>query len=160
MRPIQSVSVLIPTYQGMEFLDRLMGGLAEQDLKLDWDVYAIDSSSSDGTWEALEAWGERLPVKLSRERITTVEFDHGDTRNLLAARTRGDLLVFLTQDAIPSDPSFLSKLVKNFEDPEVAAVTCRNVPRPDAHHLTNLFSQNDPGYNVGRPEVRLADVEG
>ena len=160
MRPIQSVSVLIPTYQGMEFLDRLMGGLAEQDLKLDWDVYAIDSSSSDGTWEALEAWGERLPVKLSRERITTVEFDHGDTRNLLAARTRGDLLVFLTQDAIPSDPSFLSKLVKNFEDPEVAAVTCRNVPRPDAHLLTKLFSENDPGYSAGRREVRLADVEG
>ena len=65
MRPIQSVSVLIPTYQGMEFLDRLMGGLAEQDLELEWDVYAIDSSSSDGTWEALEAWGEKLPVKLS-----------------------------------------------------------------------------------------------
>ena len=78
MRPIQSVSVLIPTYQGMEFLDRLMGGLAEQDLELEWDVYAIDSSSSDGTWEALEAWGEKLPVKLARERITSVEFDHGD----------------------------------------------------------------------------------
>ena len=54
MRPIRTVSVLIPTYQGMEFLDRLMGGLAEQDLELEWGVYAIDSSSSDGTWEALE----------------------------------------------------------------------------------------------------------
>ncbi len=160
MRPIQSVSVLIPTYQGMEFLDRLMGGLAEQDLELEWDVYAIDSSSSDGTWEALEAWGEKLPVKLSRERITSVEFDHGDTRNLLAARSRGDLLVFLTQDAIPSDPSFLTKLVKNFEDSGVAAVTCRNVPRPDAQLLTKLFSENDPGYSAGRREVRLSDVAG
>jgi len=160
MRPIQSVSVLIPTYQGVEFLDRLMGGLAEQDLELEWDVYAIDSSSSDGTWEALEAWGEKLPVSFARERITSVEFDHGDTRNLLAARTRGDLLVFLTQDAIPSDPSFLTKLVKNFEDSDVAAVTCRNVPRPDAHLLTRLFSENDPGYSAGRREVRLSDVEG
>jgi glycosyltransferase involved in cell wall biosynthesis len=143
----------------MEFLDRLMGGLAEQDLELEWDVYAIDSSSSDGTWEALEAWGEKLPVKLARERITSVEFDHGDTRNLLAARSRGDLLVFLTQDAIPSDPSFLTKLVKNFEDSDVAAVTCRNVPRPDAQLLTKLFSENDPGYSAGRREVRLSDVE-
>jgi len=159
MRPIRPVSVLIPTYQGMEFLDRLMGGLAEQDLELEWDVYAIDSSSTDGTWEALGEWGSKLPVPFSRERIHPVEFDHGDTRNLLAARTRGDLLVFLTQDAIPSDPSFLSKLVANFKDEDVAAVTCRNVPRPDAHLLTKIFSENDPGYAAGRREVRLSDVE-
>jgi len=160
MRPIRTVSVLIPTYQGMEFLDRLLGGLAEQDLELEWDVHAIDSSSTDGTWEALGTWASKLPVPFSRERIHPVEFDHGDTRNLLAARTRGDLIVYLTQDAIPSDPSFLTKLVANFADEEVAAVTCRNVPRPDAHLLTKLFSENDPGYAQGRREVRLSDVEG
>ena len=160
MRPIRTVSVLIPTYQGMEFLDRLMGGLSEQDLELEWDVYAIDSSSTDGTWEALGEWSPKLPAPCSRERIHPVEFDHGDTRNLLAARTRGDLLVFLTQDAIPSDPAFLTKLVANFTDEEVAATTCRNLPREDAHLLTKLFSENDPGYAQGRREVRLSDVEG
>ena len=46
MSPIRKVSVLIPTYQGMEFLDRLLGGLAAQDLKLEWDVYVIDCACS------------------------------------------------------------------------------------------------------------------
>lgn len=160
MRPIQSVSVLIPTYQGMEFLERLLVALAEQELELPWDVYAIDSSSSDGTWELLGEWESKFCVPFARERIHGVEFDHGDTRNLLAARTRGDLLVFLTQDAIPSDASFLSKLVANFVDEDVAAVTCRNVPREDAELLTKVFCENDPGYSAGRREVRLSDVEG
>ena len=160
MSQIRKVSVLIPTYQGMEFLDRLLGGLAAQDLKMEWDVYVIDSSSSDGTWESLAEWAERFPVPFTRERIHPVEFDHGDTRNLLAARTDGDLLVYLTQDAIPSDASFLTKLVANFSDSDVGAVTCRNVPRPDAHLLTKLFSEKDPGYSEGRREVRLKDVAG
>ena len=37
-----------------------------------------------GTWEALGTWASKLPVPFARERIHPVEFDHGDTRNLLA----------------------------------------------------------------------------
>ena len=93
------------------------------------------------------------------ERIHPVEFDHGDTRNLLAARSEGDLLVFLTQDAIPSGPGWLARLVRNFEDERVAAAYCRNVPRPDAELLTKLFSAGDPGYAEGRREERIDDLE-
>ena len=121
---------------------------------------ALTEKFREGGGEKYVAKHRKRGKLLARERITSVEFDHGDTRNLLAARSRGDLLVFLTQDAIPSDPSFLTKLVKNFEDSGVAAVTCRNVPRPDAQLLTKLFSENDPGYSAGRREVRLSDVAG
>ena len=50
---------------------------------------------------------------------------------LLATRSRGDLLVYLTQDAIPTSDDWLSKLALNFRDPRVGAAYCRNVPRPD-----------------------------
>lgn len=157
VRPIRSVSVLVPTWQGIAFLERALHALAGQAFDRPWDVYAIDSGSTDGTWELLDPVAERFPFPLRRERIHPVEFDHGDTRNVLAARTSGDLLVYLTQDAIPTSPTWLATLVANFDDPKVAAAYCRNVPRPDASLLTRVFSENDPGYALGRRETRIED---
>ena len=157
MRPPRSVSVLMPTWQGIEFLERVLASLARQRIALPWDFLAIDSGSTDGTWELLGRAAETFPVPLSRERIDKLEFDHGDTRNLLAARSSGELLVYLTQDAIPSSDGWLAKLVANFDDPRVGAAYCRNVPRPDADLLTRLGSEHDPGYRRGRRETRIAD---
>ena len=92
----------MPTYQGMEFLGRVLDALSGQELDREWDFRVVDSGSTDGTWELLRGSRRSFPVPVALERIRQVEFDHGDTRNLLAARSRGDLLVFLTQDAIPS----------------------------------------------------------
>ncbi|MFN0006304.1 MAG: glycosyltransferase [Planctomycetota bacterium] len=157
MRPIRSVSVLVPTWQGIAFLERALDALAGQAFDRPWDVYAIDSGSTDGTWELLGRAAERFPVPLRRERIHQVEFDHGDTRNVLAARTSGDLLVYLTQDAIPTSPKWLATLAANFDDARVAAAYCRNLPRSDADLLTRAFSENDPGYAAGRRERRIED---
>lgn len=149
------ISVLMPTWQGMEFLERVLDALAAQEVDVAWDFLAIDSGSTDGTWELLGERAASFPVPLRREQIHGVEFDHGDTRNLLAARSRGELMVFLTQDAIPGGPSWLADLARNFEDAAVGAAYCRNVPRPDADVLTKIFSAGDPGYAAGRKETTL-----
>ena len=157
--PVRSVSVLMPTWQGEEFLDRVLGSLAEQELELPWDFTAIDSGSTDRTLAIFDEWRERFPVPLSVRGIDQVEFDHGDTRNLLAAWSEGELLVFLTQDAIPKGSDWLARLVADFDDPQVAAAYCRNVPRPDARPLTQVGSAQDPGYAAGRREVTLPPDE-
>ncbi|MFT7486689.1 MAG: glycosyltransferase involved in cell wall biosynthesis/GT2 family glycosyltransferase [Candidatus Paceibacteria bacterium] len=157
MRPIRSVSVLMPTWRGMEFLPRVLDALANQECELKWDLRVVDSSSDDGTWEYLQERATGFPVSMELERIDSVEFDHGDTRNLLAARSNGDLLVFLTQDAIPSDKHWLRKLANNFASEAVGAAYCRNLPRPDAELLTTVFSDTDPGYVAGRREERIAN---
>lgn len=145
----------MPTWQGMEFLERSLASLARQELELPWDFLAIDSGSSDGTWELLKQTQSSFPVPFECRQIDPVEFDHGDTRNLLVALSEGDLVVLLTQDAIPEKPDFLSLLVKNFEDEAVGAAYARNLPRPDADVLTAIFSAGDPGYAAERREVSL-----
>ncbi|HVS11454.1 MAG TPA: glycosyltransferase [Planctomycetota bacterium] len=155
--PIRSISVLMPTWQGAAYLERVLASLAAQEVALPWDFLAVDSGSSDGTLAILEGWRARLGVPMRVLPIHKEEFDHGDTRNLLAARSRGDLLVFLTQDAIPSSREGLATLAANFADPAVGAAYCRNLPRADAEALTKLFSEQDPGYQPGRREVRLPE---
>lgn len=156
-RPIRSVSVLMPTWNGAEFLERVMAALAGQRCPLPWDFLAIDSGSRDATLAILESWKPRFPVPLRIQHIHGSAFDHGDTRNLLAAESQGDLLVFLTQDAIPTSPEWLAALARNFDDPSVGAAYCRNLPRPDASLLTRVFSEHDPGYAPGRREQRLPE---
>lgn len=145
----------MPTWQGEEFLERVLDALAAQDCAIPWDFLAVDSGSTDRTLAILEDRARRFPRPFRIESIHKSQFDHGDTRNLLASRSSGELLVFLTQDAIPVGTSFLADLARNFDDPKVAAAYCRNLPRPDAELLTRLFSDNDPGYVGGRREVRL-----
>ncbi len=143
MPPVLSISVLMPTRQGIELLERVLAALAAQRCATPWDFRAIDAGSTDGTWERLEHWSRTFPVPFVLERIDPVELDPGDTRNLLAARSSGELLVFLEQDAIPRDPDWLAKLAASFVHPRVGAVCCRAVPRSDARLLARILGAND-----------------
>ncbi len=153
MRPITSISVLMPTFQGMAFLERVLQSLAAQECALPWDLWVVDSGSSDGTLECLQSWQTRMPMPMHVRTIHPVQFNHGDTRNSLIAMSGGDLCVFLTQDAIPSHPTWLATLAMNFElgahpsaSRPVGAAYCRNVARPDADIVTQLLCKDDPGY--------------
>ncbi len=152
---MRSASVLIPTWQGAEFLERVLDRLAAQEPGVPWELFVIDSGSTDGTLAILERRRAGFPVPLRVRGIDPVEFDHGDTRNQLAAWSSGDLLVFLTQDAIPARADWLATLVAAFADPKLGAATCRNVPRPDAAPATVLLCRDDPGYATEGRRVRL-----
>ena len=119
----------------------------------------VDSGSTDGTHELVAERVAGFPVALHLHRIETVEFDHGDTRNLLALHSSGDLLVFLSQDAIPSRPDWLACLSKNFDDPAIGAAYCRNVPRADSRLLTKVFCRSDPGYASERSVARVPEPD-
>ena len=158
-KPLPSVSVSMPTWQGAEFLDAVLTSLGEQAYQGQWELLIVDSGSKDETLEIIARHQKDFPVPFALRSIHNVEFDHGDTRNYMAALGSGELCVFLTQDAIPAGKDWLATLVANFEDPDVGAAYCRNAPRPDADFLTGIFSADDPGYSLKRREVRLADVE-
>lgn len=113
------VSIVVPTYnagkQWEEFLRRVgaQKGLEEVEL------VAVDSGSKDQT------------VALSREHgahvieITQEQFSHSFARNLGAENARGDIVIFMTQDALPSDEHWVWKMVQPILNGEASAVSCR-----------------------------------
>ncbi len=63
------------------------------------ELLVIDSGSRDGSLEIARELADEVI------EIAPGEFGHGRTRNLGAERTSGELICFLTQDAIPVSPA-------------------------------------------------------
>lgn len=62
--------------------------------------------------------------------ISKSEFDHGGTRNMAAAKSDADIIMFMTQDAVPANKDMIKNLLAQFEDPEVAAAYGRQMADP------------------------------
>ncbi|MBM9537986.1 glycosyltransferase family 2 protein [Desulfobulbus alkaliphilus] len=121
------VSVVIPTWNGACWLDQVLTSLKEQSL-LPREIVIVDSGSTDSTLAIAQRHGVRL-LHIAKE-----QFDHGGTRTLAAQQAQGDIIVFLTQDAIPADRQALARLVAPFgDDPQLAASYGRQLPNADAN---------------------------
>lgn len=138
------VSVIIPTLNAEKLIAELVLRLKQQTLR-PTEIIVVDSSSEDRTVEVSAEMGCRTLV-IKREA-----FDHGDTRNLGAKLSSGDVLVFMTQDARPVEDRFLENLVRPLGDPAdplMAASFGRQLARNDAvppEKFARFFNYPDTG---------------
>lgn len=117
-------SVIIPTRDAAKQIRGLLTALKSQTVRC--EIIIIDSSSADGTAEIARSFGAEV-MAIERE-----DFDHGGTRTLAGEKARGDILVYMTQDAIPSDEHAIENLLAPFQDQTVAAAYGRQLPHRDA----------------------------
>ena len=120
-----TVSVIIPTWKAEKYLEPLLEALHSQSLK-PLEIIVIDSSSPDQTAGIARQMGCTVEV------IPQSEFNHGATRNLGAKMATGEVLVFMTQDALPANEQFLEALVSPIRDNTAAAAYARQLPYPEA----------------------------
>lgn len=133
--------MLLLTFNPGPRFGEIIGSILSQDLA-PIEIMAVDSGSSDGTLALLER--ASVPVEV----ISQADFGHGRTRNLIAAKARGDLLVFLTHDALPVGGSWLRELARPFADPSVAGAYGRQIAPPEAtpvesHLLEYIYPNKD-----------------
>lgn len=147
------ISVLLPVWNGRRHLERLLPRLEAQVVEGGMEVLVTDSTSTDGSAELLAEHG--VPF----ETIPQPEFRHGRTRNELAARAKGELLVFLSQDALPEGPDFLANLVAAFDDERVAGAYGRILPPAEQDPLTARTVLHQPEAS-GEAETRDLDEKG
>jgi rhamnosyltransferase len=124
-REIQSVSVIIPTLNGGERLKEVLSALSRQTL-VPGEIIVIDSDSDDDTLETVRKFSAKV------KSIDRSGFDHGGTRTMAGQMASGDILVYMTQDAVPCDTNSLETLIAPFSDPRIGASYGRQMPYPDA----------------------------
>src|SRR5947209_12899649 len=120
------VSILLLTKNGGSDLEQLLPAVFSQKLCGTFDVIAVDSGSTDGSLDLLS----RFPIVV--KQIPPSDFHHARTRNYAATFATGNILAFLSQDAIPATDDWLQALVSNFADPQVGAVYGRQFPKPNS----------------------------
>ena len=130
------ISVIIPTLNAAEYIDKLLTRLEAQTVPPD-EIIVIDSGSDDDTLELAEHYA-------SVRTMTTINFNHGTTRDRAAKEAVGDVLIFMTQDAVPYDRKLIENLVGElYPSKKIAAVYARQLPRKDAtpqERLVRMFN--------------------
>lgn len=90
------IRIVIPTYNGGKIWERSAKEISKFTTSAE-NVLVIDSSSKDSTIEIAKEYGFNIKI------IPSAEFNHGGTRNKGVRDSSADIVIFLTQDAIPED---------------------------------------------------------
>lgn len=145
-----AVTVFIPTYNGGPLFEVVLDAVLNQKTEFKYEVLCIDSGSTDETLSIIAARDVRLI------EIPNTWFNHGLTRNRAVAEAQGEIVCLLTQDAQPYDDGWLTRLVSNFADPEVAGAYCHQLPRENC----NPFQMDRlRGWTHGEGEATVKQVQ-
>ena len=133
-------ALCIPTLNAGPYAERLTAAIVSQTLQLE-TFLVIDSGSDDDTVVSFRQAGARVHL------VDRREFNHGGTRQLgVDMLPDADLIVFLTQDAVPVATNAFERLVACFDDPGVGAAFGRQLPHSEAGHIqahARLFNYPD-----------------
>jgi rhamnosyltransferase len=136
---LYSVDVIIPTYKSDDKLDKLIRKLYQQTMK-PRQIIILHTE---------EFTGQEQPIPIiSDSNITIIpidkkNFDHGGTRKYGATLSNADILLFMTQDAVPADEFLIERIVAPYKDPMISASYARQIPEDKADVLeryTRLFN--------------------
>lgn len=145
------VSLFMPTLNAGPLLDTVLDGIARQPGAQEVEMVALDSGSTDDTIPKLRAAGFTV------DSIDKKDFNHGRTRDWGIERTTGDIIVLLTQDAVPADEHWLASLISAYDDPATGAAYCRQIPREDCNPLIKHRLEQ---WTAGQNERVIQRVEG
>ncbi len=119
-----SVDLIIPVYHPDKKFHQLLTKMDQQTKKPDRILLL----------HTIDVPEEELPLpKVSNFNIEVIQidkkaFDHGGTRRYGASLSEADILMFMTQDAVPVDEFLIEKLLEPYQDPLVAATYGRQLP--------------------------------
>lgn len=111
-----TVDIIIPTYKPDETLCLLLHKLQGQTFVVH---RVIILNTEEELWkQAIAAYPieqvlKELPCEYEVFHIAKKDFDHGGTRQFGAEHSDADVMVFMTQDAVPADEFLVEKLVES-----------------------------------------------
>lgn len=127
---IVKTDVIIPSYHPGEEFGRLLERLNAQKYPIN---KIIIMNTEEKFWK--KEWENKYPL-VEVHHLSKEEFDHGATRRKGAELSDAEILVFMTQDALPADRNLIGNLVSALQNNENAgAAYARQLPKEDCRFL-------------------------
>jgi rhamnosyltransferase len=133
---MNNVSVILPTRNNETCIGDLLSSIFSQNFNGKIEVLIMDSSE-DRTPEIATKYSKTKNLRIVR--VEPEDYNYGGTRNLGVSMTEGDILVFISTDVEIRDKYWLNRLVSKLEDPLVAGVFGRQIPKDDASPMEEFF---------------------
>ena len=139
------IDVIIPTYKpGAEFV-RVIRGLHNQSVKINRVIIMnTEEAFFKGVANDLQKFIDEGFVEV--HHILKQDFDHGNTRREGIAKSKADIIVMMTMDAVPADDKLIENLIRPLSDDKVAASYARQLPKEGAsrrEQITREFNYPD-----------------
>jgi rhamnosyltransferase len=135
------VSIIMRSYNEGWALRDTLSALQAQDYK-NWELIVIDSGSTDGSVDLIREAKPAHFIQIKHE-----DYNPSRVMNHGMKLAQSEFGIFLNADATPQGSDWLRLLVAALQDPKVAAVFGRQIPRPDcravyAHDYERCFGPN------------------
>lgn len=150
------IDVVIPVYKAGEHVKELLNRLQKQKQSIHNIILMHTEDGQDLSWA------------VSQYRNVTVysvlpeEFDHGGTRDRGIRGSQADIVVCMTQDALPADSHLIERLIQGFEQENVAISYARQMPKEDCDLLeryTRRFNYPETGRVKTKEDIRTLGIK-
>ncbi|MBE5883456.1 MAG: glycosyltransferase family 2 protein [Lachnospiraceae bacterium] len=124
-----NIDVIIPLYKPGKELFQLLDSLNEQSVP----IQNIILMNTEEKYFQQLVYGSKFSEKYKNVKVYHLskrEFDHGKTRHMGVQRSRADVFVMMTQDAMPADSFLIEKLTQHLSD-DVAVSYAMQLPTKD-----------------------------
>ena len=127
---METVDVIIPAYRPGKEFEKLLDSLSTQNYPVE---KILVMNTEEKFWNT--AWEKKFP-KVNVVHLKKADFDHGGTRCRGARLSDSDIMVFMTQDAVPADRNLIGNLIHPLqENSKVGAAYARQLAREDCGYL-------------------------
>jgi rhamnosyltransferase len=146
-------TIFIPTWQAEPYLNDLLRAVFWQKVSFDFEVLIYDTSSTDKTPAIIAKYMKKYK-NIRMKTITKEEFGHGRTRNAAAHDAKGEIVVYLSHDAIPAYRTWLYEIVAPFEiSPKIVGVMGKQIPRHKCvplqkYEIQSVFNNLGPDFGT------------
>ena len=129
-----AVDVLIPVYEPDDSFKKLLTMLSKQTVRPEKIILMV----TEGSREVLPE--EKAYPEIEIHRLQKSEFDHAGTRNDAASFSSAELILFMTQDAVPEDVHFIEELTDGMaKDEKIAVSYARQMAKKDTKPIERLI---------------------
>lgn len=151
------VDVIIPVYHPGKEFSVLLERLTEQTVV----IHRIIAMNTEENY-----WNKELEQKyplLEVHHLKKSEFDHGGTRAWAAELSDAEIMVFMTQDAVPADRNLIENLVKALEKEKmIVAAYARQLPNEMCSFVeryTRSFNYPEKSYVRTQRDLSLYGIK-
>ena len=115
----KSIDVIIPAYKPDKTFEKLISRLQKQTVK-PRKILVVNTGEdywNQGDFDKTPFLSESASgIEMKVMHVREEDYDHGGTRKMMAGMSDADILLFMTQDAMPADTHLLEQFQKIFQN--------------------------------------------